>query len=130
MSPGIGCSGNATCGTIAISNATVHAFGITDIDNGYSVSGIGTGITVVAYPKNLPNVIASNSEIYAYRGNPGGTCDYIGWAADLDYPSTTTANSAINPGAGSIKSCTVYCYTGDTLDKTVVYDENGEGKEQ
>ena len=131
MSPGIGCSGNATCGTIAISNATVHAFGITDIDNGYSVSGIGTGITVVAYPKNLPNVIAFNSGIYAYRGNPGGTCDYIGWAADLDYPSTTTANSAINPGpGGSIKSSTVYCYTGDTLDKTVVYDGSGVGTEQ
>ena len=129
MSPGIGCSGNATCGTIAISSATVHAFGITDIDNGYSVPGIGTGITVVAYPKNLPDVIAFNSEIYAYRGNPGGTCDYIGWAADLDYPSTTTANSAINPGAGSIKSSTVYCYTGDTLDKTVEYDDQGTGTE-
>ena len=131
MSPGIGCSGNATCGTIAISNATVHAFGITDIDNGYSVSGIGTGITMVVHPKNLPDVIAFNSEIYAYRGNPGGTCDYIGWAADLNYPPNTTANSAINPGTGgSIKSSTVYCYTGDTLDKTVEYDENGGGKEQ
>lgn len=37
---------------------------------------------------------------------------------------------AINPGAGSIKSSTVYCYTGDTLDKTVVYDGSGVGKEQ
>ena len=131
ISPGIGCSGNATCGTIAISSATVHAFGITDIYNSYSVPGIGTGITMVVHPKNLPDVIAFNSEIYAYRGNPGGTCDYIGWAADLNYPPNTTANSAINPGTGgSIKSSTVYCYTGDTLDKTVEYDENGGGKEQ
>ena len=42
-----------------------------------------------------------------------------------------TSNAAINPGTGgSIKSSTVYCYTGDTLDKTVEYDENGIDTEQ
>lgn len=131
ISPGIGCSAEATCGTITISSATVHAFGITFTDTGISVPGIGTGFTWVnTYPKNLPDVIVSNSEIHAHRGNPGYTCDYIGWAVQTYYPSTA-ANSAINPGAGgSIKNSTVYCYTGETLDKTVVYDENGEGKEQ
>ena len=132
ISPGIGCSAEATCGTITISSATVHAFGITFTNPGFSVPGIGTGFTWVNMrPKNLPDVIAFNSEIHAHRGNPGYTCDYIGWAASLDYPSATYANSTINLGAGSsIKSSTVYCYTGDTLDKTMVYDENGGGKEQ
>ena len=130
ISPGIGCSAEATCGTITISSATVHAFGVTFTDVGLSVPGIGTGFTWVnTYPKNLPDVIVSNSEIHAHRGNPGYTCDYIGWAVKTNNPSTA-ANSAINPGAGSIKSSTVYCYTGDTLDKTVVYDGSGVGTEQ
>ena len=131
ISPGIGCSAGAMCGTITISSATVHAFGITYTDVGISIPGIGTGFTWTdRYPKNLPDVIVSNSEIHAHRGNPGYTCDYIGWAVQIGYPSTA-ANSAINPGAGgSIKSSTVYCYTGETLDKTVVYDGSGVGKEQ
>ena len=126
-SPGIGCVGNATCGTITISNATIYASGFND--NNYISPGIGCGFTLTEYPGSIPNVIASNSEIHVHRGNPGYTCDYIGWGAYRD-PSATYANSAINPGAGSIKSCTVYCYTGDTLDKTVVYDENGIDTEQ
>ena len=126
--PGIGSVGSVTCGTITISSATVHAFGIES--NPYSTPGIGCGYTSTENPKSIPDVIASNSEIHAHRGDPGGTCDYIGWAADLDDPSSTYANSTITPGAGSIKSSTVYCYTGDTLDKTVVYDENGTGTEQ
>ena len=45
--------------------------------------------------------------------------------------SSTSAASTVNPGiGGNIKTSTVYCYTGDTLDKTVVCDENGEGIEQ
>ena len=127
--PGIGSVGSVTCGTITISSATVHAFGIES--NPYSTPGIGCGYTSTENPKSIPDVIASNSEIHAHRGDPGGTCDYIGWAADLDDPSSTYANSAIAPGAGgSIKSSTVYCYTGENLDKTVVYDGSGVGTEQ
>ena len=127
-SPGIGCVGRTTCGTITISNATIYASGIND-DN-YISPGIGSGFTTTQNPGSIPNVIASNSEIHAHRGNPGYTCDYIGWPEIEKYPLYNAA-STINPGAGgSIKSSTVYCYTGDTLDKTVVYDENGGGKEQ
>ena len=126
--PGIGSVGSVTCGTITISSATVHAFGIES--NPYSTPGIGCGYTSTENPKSIPDVIASNSEIHAHRGDPGGTCDYIGWAADLDDPSSTYANSTITPGAGSIKSSTVYCYTGETLDKTMVYDGSGVGTEQ
>ena len=43
----------------------------------------------------------------------------------------TAAASDINPGAGgSVTSSTVYCYTGDTLDKTMEYDASGNGTEQ
>ena len=127
-SPGIGCVGRAMCGKITISNATIYASGIND--NDYISPGIGSGFTTTQNPGSIPNVIASNSEIHVHRGSPGSTCDYIGWAVYSTYPSHTAANSAINPGAGSIKSCTVYCYTGDTLDKTVVYDGSGVGTEQ
>ena len=84
-------------------------------------------IHILYYPTSIPTVIITNSNIYAHRGSDGYS-DYIGWAGD-SY-GYTSANAAINPGAGSIKSSTVYCYTGDTLDKTVVYDGSGVGKEQ
>ena len=130
LAPGIGSVGNATCGTITISSATVHAFGIVSAYS-YSVPSIGCGFTSAEYPKNIPDVIASNSEIHAHRDDPGYTCDYIGWPAKYDDPSLFAANSTINPGVGgSIKSSTVYCYTGETLDKTVVYDASGVGREQ
>lgn len=129
VSPGIGCVGRRiTCGTITISNATVHAFGVAN--NIYTTPGIGCGFTMTQSPGSIPDAVASNSEIHAHRGSPGYTCDYIGWGADQYTPSITYANSAITPGAGSIKSSIVYCYTGENLDKTVEYDENGEGKEQ
>ena len=126
-SPGIGCVGRATCGTITISNATIYASGIND--GNYISPGIGSGFTMTQNPGSIPNVIASNSEIHAHRGNPGYTCDYIGWPETEKYPLYNAA-STINPGAGgSIKSSTVYCYTGDTLDKTVEYDDQGNDTE-
>ena len=129
ISPGIGCLGNATCGKITISNATVHAFGAS---GSYTITtpGIGCGLTIIEYANSIPDVIAFNSEIHAHRSNAGHICDYIGWSENETDPSYNGA-STINPGAGgSIKSSTVYCYTGDTLDKTVVYNENGTGTEQ
>ena len=128
LAPGIGFVGDVTCGTITISSATVHAFGIESYP--YSLPGIGCGGTSTEDPESIPDVIASDSEIHAHRGDPGYTCDYIGWQESEMYPSYNAA-STINPGAGgSIKSSTVYCYTGENLDKTVVYDGSGVGKEQ
>ena len=126
ISPGIGNAGHAACGTITIEKAIVHAFGISDSDFN-TTSGIGCGYSYLVLPTSIPTVIITNSNIYAHRGSDGYS-DYIGWAGD-SY-GYTSANAAINPGAGSIKSSTVYCYTGDTLDKTVVYDGSGVGKEQ
>ena len=125
VAPGIGSVGTAACGTITIENATVHAFGSS---SAYvcSAPGIGCGYPSASRPTSIPTVIITNSNIYAHRGSDGYS-DYIGWAG-APYGDN---NAAINPGTGgSIKSSTVYCYTGDTLDKTVEYDENGIDTEQ
>lgn len=129
-SPGIGSTSTNRCGQITIDNATVHAYG----EGGGNVieyPAIGTGIANSgSYGTTLPTVlIRNNSEIHAHRG--GNSADYIGYPFVLD--SSTGAASAINPGAGgSITGSTVYCYTGsgNTVDKTVMYDASGEGKEQ
>lgn len=131
VSPGIGSTGTASCGTITINNAEVHAFGYSGPTA--STAGIGCGYSAIGIPgTNLPVVTIVDSDIYAHRGSNGNPADYIGWPGHHTYPPLTPeAASAINPGAGgSIKSSTVYCYTGDTLDKTVVYDGSGVGKEQ
>ena len=131
VSPGIGCTGTASCGTITINNAEVHAFGFSGPTA--STAGIGCGYDAIGSPgTNLPVVTIVDSDIYAHRGSNGNPADYIGWPGHHTFPTATPeAASAINPGAGgSIKSSTVYCYTGDTLDKTVVYDGSGVGKEQ
>ena len=126
-SPGIGCVGKATCGIISISNATIHAFGASSGNLG--ILSIGCGASIMEYAESIPDVIAFNSEIHAHRSNAGHICDYIGWSENESIPSYNGA-STINPGAGgSIKSSTVYCYTGDTLDKTVVYDDQGNDTE-
>ena len=128
ISPAIGCLGEAKCGTINIGDATVHAFGASGSST-ITTPAIGCGITLIEYATSIPDVIASNSEIHAHRSDTGRICDYIGWSENESAPSYNGA-STINPGTGgSIKSSTVYCYTGDTLDKTVVYDGNGVGKE-
>ena len=127
VAPGIGSVGTATCGTITIENATVHAFGSS---SAYvcSAPGIGCGYPSVHRPTSIPTVIITNSNIYAHRGSDGYS-DYIGWAG-ASY-GDNTSNAAINPGTGgSIKNSTVYCYTGDTLDKTVEYDASGNATQQ
>lgn len=117
ISPGIGSTSTNQCGQITIDNATVHAYG-KGASNTAECPAIGTGIaTSLAYGTTLPTVIIRNgAEVHAHRG--GGSADYIGYPFVLG--SSTGAASAINPGAGgSITGSTVYCYTGDTLDKTV-----------
>lgn len=117
ISPGIGSTSINQCGQITIDNATVHAYG-KGASNTAECPAIGTGIaTSLAYGTTLPTVIIRNgAEVHAHRG--GGSADYIGYPFVLG--SSTGAASTINPGAGgSITGSTVYCYTGDTLDKTV-----------
>ena len=69
----------------------------------------------------------SNSIIHTHRG--GGNADYIGWTGSTS--GTGGGTNSIQAGTdGSITNSTVYCYTGDTLDKTVTYDASGNGTEQ
>ena len=115
----------ATCGTITIENATVHAYGV-NVKNLVFTPGIGNGYSNTFFP-SLPVVnISNDSEVHVHRG--GGNADYIGYPADSW--NGTSANNDINLGGGSCVSSTVYCYTGDTLDKTVEYDGSGVGTEQ
>lgn len=127
-SAGIGGTSGSSCGTITIDNATVHAYGTASAN--YYAPGIGCGYPCAGAPHSIPKVTISNqSEIHAHRGG-GGNTDYIGWAGDKH--NYTSGNSTINLGGGTCTSSTVYCYTGsgDTVDKTVVYDASGTGTEQ
>lgn len=126
ISAGIGGSCGRSCGNITIDNATVHAYG----ESLYGVMytpGIGCGLPDAGYPTSIPVVTISDSEIHAHRGGSGGNADYIGWGSDQD---STPANSTINLGGGTCTGSIVYCYTGDTLDKTVEYDAGGNETEQ
>ena len=124
-SAGIGSVGDASCGDITIENATVHTYGVTTSDGRYT-SGMGRGFPASGVPTAVPNITISGSEIHAHRG--GSTADYIGWGNNE--AGDTAGNGAITLGNGTCKSSTVHCYTGDTLDKTVTYDANGNGTEQ
>ena len=72
--------------------------------------------------------ISNNSEVHAHRGGTIGNTDYIGWGGLVSGP--TGANNTINLNGGTCTNSTVYCYTGDTLDKTMTYDASGNGTEQ
>lgn len=125
LSAGIGGALMYSCGTITIENATVHAYGTLRSD--IITPGIGSGYPYSGNPPSIPVVTISNSEIHTHRSSNGigGNADYIGWGSDNYFPNNTPANSTINLGRGTCKSSTVHCYTGDTLDKTVTYDANG-----
>lgn len=156
--PGIGGNHSGDCGTIRIENVTVHAYGDGTFacapgigpSQNYSCEGIvikeavvyayGTGHNSLAAPGigssmhgtsaaigAIPKMEISNSTIHAVRG--GVVADFIGRAGWKNDP----ASSEVNPGTGgSIKSSIIHCYTGNTntLNKTVVYDANGNGTEQ
>ena len=134
LSAGIGGALMYSCGTITIENATVHAYGTLRSD--IITPGIGSGYPYDPYgggnPPSIPVVTISNSEIHTHRSSNGngGNADYIGWGSDNYYPNNTPANRTINLGGGTCTGSTIYCYTGDTLDKTVTYDASGNGTEQ
>ena len=73
--------------------------------------------------------ISNGSDVHAHRGGSVGKTDYIGWAGSS---WGTNADSTINLGGGTCTSSTVYCYTGNgnTVDKTIVYDANGNATQQ
>ena len=127
LSPGIGSTGNNNCGQIIIDNATVHAYG-QGISGTAVCPAIGPGFSSGLEYGNLPMVtIRNESEVHAHRG--GGNADYIGYP--YKYSVATGAASTVNLGQGGIcTSSTVYCYTGNTLDKTVVYDASGNATQQ
>ena len=127
MAAGIGSAVGASCGAIAIENATVHAYGVF-FDPIEATPGIGCGYPMSGDPTSIPVVKISNgSDVHAHRGGSVGKTDYIGWAGSS---WGTNANSTINLGGGTCTSSTVYCYTGDTLDKTVEYDASGNATQQ
>lgn len=112
--PGIGAY--RECGTITIENATVYSY--------------ATAIFPIACPAigsryMIPTIIISNnSEVYAYRGfnqNPS-YADWIGIGGSYDGEGGRIQATVTNS--------TVHCYTGENLDKTVVYDGSGVGTEQ
>ena len=129
MAAGIGSTGDASCGAITIDNATVHAYGAAL--EYQATPAIGSGFPSAMTPTSIPKVtITGQSEVHAHRGGSVGSTDYIGWGGISG--NLTAAANAVNLGGGTCTNSTVYCYTGtgDTVDKTVVYDASGTGTER
>lgn len=124
---GIGGAGDGEVGTLTIQDATVHTYGGSNSSSFAPGIGVGFNSRDGIYASALPKVVVSNSIIHTHRG--GGNADYIGWTGSTS--GTGGGTNSIQAGAdGSITNSTVYCYTGDTLDKTVTYDGSGIGTEQ
>ena len=130
IQPGIGGIG-ADCGRITITDAKVTAYGMSGYD--YNAPAIGTGMDY-SISGTIPTItISDNSEIHAHRGLWSGrpsTADYIG---NVGQSSQTPSATGIQVGTGgSITNSTIYCYsgTGNTVDKTMVYDASGNATQQ
>lgn len=124
---GIGGAGDGEVGTLTIQDATVHTYGGSNSSSFAPGIGVGFNSRDGIYASALPKVVVSNSIIHTHRG--GGNADYIGWTGSTS--GTGGGTNSIQAGAdGSITNSTVYCYTGDTLDKTVEYGADGNGTEQ
>ena len=119
----IGAAGEGTCGTINITNAVVYVYGAGD--EWTSAPGIGNAWSLLDWSDTIPIVIISDSEVHTFRYNPYS--DYIGYLGDES--GDTYATGSINCGeGGSVKSSTIYCYTGldaTTTDKVVKYGALG-----
>ena len=127
----IGAAGRGSCGTINITNAVVYAYGAGD--RWTSAPGIGSAWDHMGWAETIPVVIISGSEIHTFRYNPYS--DYIGYLGDeMGEEGGYHATGSINCGeGGSVKSSTIYCYTGldaTTTDKVVTYDADGNPTEQ
>ena len=123
----IGAAGRGSCGTINITNAVVYAYGAGD--RWTSAPGIGSAWDHVGWAETIPVVIISGSEVYTFRYNYGS--DYIGYLGDIEIPMNATGSINCGEG-GSVKSSTIYCYTGldaTTTDKVVTYDADGNPTE-
>ena len=126
----IGAAGRGSCGTINITNAVVYAYGAGD--RWTSAPGIGSAWDHVGWAETIPVVIISGSEIHTFRYNPYS--DYIGYLGDeMGEEGGFHATGSINCGeGGSVKSSTIYCYTGlvaTTTDKVLTYDADGNPTE-
>ena len=126
----IGAAGRGSCGTINITNAVVYAYGAGD--RWTSTPGIGSAGDLMGWDETIPVVIISGSEIHTFRYNPYS--DYIGYLGDeMGEEGGYHATGSINCGeGGSVKSSTIYCYTGldaTTTDKVVTYDADGNPTE-
>ena len=126
----IGAAGRGSCGTINITNAVVYAYGAGDRYT--STPGIGSAWDHMGWAETIPVVIISGSEIHTFRYNPYS--DYIGYLGDeMGEEGGYHATGSINCGeGGSVKSSTIYCYTGldaTTTDKVVTYDADGNPTE-
>lgn len=122
--PGIGGSGDASCGKIVITNAIVYAYGSNGPNQGSPAIGAGLDDSMMN-PGSVPTIQIETSDIYAHRGN---YADYIGQSGDRN-----NSRGDFQFGQeGYCRSSNVYCYTGsgDTVDKIVVYDADGVGTEQ
>ena len=133
QSAGIGGASRGACGAITIENATVYAYGteyVTEDVVWAATPAIGSGYPNTGTPTGgIPEVtISGDSEVHAHRGGDIGNTDYIGWGGNNNI--YTGANNAVNLGGGTCTNSTVYCYTGETLDKTVVYDADGNDTQQ
>ena len=106
VSPGIGSTGSATCQSIIIDNAIVHAYGCGATS--WSAPAIGNGMDWMGNTaSSTPTVaISNNSEVHAHRGERNGRsfADYIGRAGIQTYYNDVIATV----DATSV----VYKYTG------------------
>lgn len=74
-SAGIGGAGNAACGTISITNATVHAYGGNASNSGAAV--VGAGLNGSSNSATVPTIQITSSEIWAYRGAYATTSAWV-----------------------------------------------------
>lgn len=108
VSPGLGSTGNATCQSITIDNAAVHAYGCGGTN--WSAPAIGNGMDWMGNTaSSTPTVtISNNSEVHAHRGERNGRsfADYIGRAGTSSFPYSDVIATV---DASSV----VYKYTGN-----------------
>lgn len=71
--PGIGSCGAASCGTITITNAIVHARGKSTVN--CAAAAIGTGLDEMMNSGTIPTIQITDSDIHAHKGTYS---DYIG----------------------------------------------------